>query len=232
MFFGGAGRYINGLGILLAMLAVTPDVSDGRSLDPATCPSGEKRLAFSSLIFCWPAGAGAPDYKFEAPETMLGSQEIGGSHAIFSIFPVDSSMFRAFGGEIRQKELIGRTVELRAAEADVFTIESDEGNAYGRQMFEFRKVGPKLFAASRILTAGGWPAENVEYLVAMTDNGQLDYVMRCGGFGAKPNCSGQFLLFDNLARIGILSVKDSEDARGAFEVLRSRIRSYVVSPAP
>lgn len=161
---------------------------------------------------------------------MLGTQDIDGRHAIFSIFPMGSAMFRAFGNEIAQKKRIGRAIELRASDGDVFVIEADEGEHYGRQAFEFQKVGSKYFAASKILTAEGWPEQPIEYRVAMTDAGDVDYVMRCGGFGAKPNCYGQFLLFDNLVRIGILSVNKADDALGAFEVLRSRIKSYVVSP--
>lgn len=236
MFFGVTGRHLMGFGILLAlasaMLACASKTSESRSLDSALCAAGEERLAFSNLIFCWPTGADAPDYKFEVPETMVGAQDIDGRHVIFSIFPVDSSMFRAFRDEIAHKERIGRAVELRIGDADVFTIESNEGKGYGRHAFEFRKVGSKYFVASKILTAEGWPEQQVEYWAAMTDEGEVDYVMRCGGLGIKPNCYSQFLLFDNLVRIGILSVENTDDALGAFEVLRSRIRSYVASPNP
>lgn len=163
---------------------------------------------------------------------MLGTQDIDGRYAIFSIFHVDSAMFQASHDEIARKERITRAVGMRAGEADVLTIVLDEGKDYGRHAFEFRKVGSKRFAASKTLTADGWPEQQVEYWVAMTDAGEVDYVMRCGGLGLKPSCHTHFLLSDNLVRVGILSVNNAEDALSAFEVLRSRIRSYVVSPDP
>lgn len=234
MFLGVAGRHLIGFGVLLAlapaMFAGASKTSEGRSLDPATCPSGEERLAFSNLIFCWPTGADAPDYEFQAPETMLGSQDIDGRHVIFSIFPVDSAMYRAFGNQIAHNKRIGRAVEGREDGADALSLELDEVKPYGRQVFEFRKVSAKLFAASKILSAEGLPELPTEYRVALTDDGKVDYVMGCGGPGLKLNCSTQFLLFDNLVRVSILSVDNADDALSAFEVLRSRLTSYVVSP--
>lgn len=233
MSLGMSGRLLKGFGTLAlvcAMFASGSKTSDGRSLDPATCTSGEERVAFSNLVFCWPTGPDAPDYSFEMPDTMQGSQDINGKPAIFTIFPVASSMFRAFSEEIGHKERIAQAVEVRAGHADALVLELYEGKHYGQHTFEFRKVGSKLFAASETLSAEGFPPQQIDYWVAMTDGGKVDYVMRCGGFGKKPDCHSQFILFDNLVRIGILSAPKADEARNAFEVLRSRMRSYVVSP--
>lgn len=234
MFFAVSGRLLTGLGVVIALgnalLVWASKTSDSRSLDPAPCVSGEERVAFSNLTFCWPTGADAPDYSFEMPETMQGSQEIKGESTAFTIFPIDSTMFEAFRDEIARKERIARAAEMRTGDADVFAIDLYEGKNFGRHAFEFRKVSPKLFAASKVLSAEGWPSEQIEYWVAITDDGKVDYVMRCRTLGTAPNCYSQFFLFENLVRIGTFSAKNADGARNAFEVLRSRIRSYVVSP--
>lgn len=231
MFFTVPGRLLIGFGVILALgVALLAKTSDSRSVDPALCASGEEQVSFSNLTFCWPTGADAPEYSFEMPDMMQGSQNINGKPAIFTIFPVASSMFRAFSEEIWRKEHIAQAVEMRVGDTDILVLASYEGKSFGQQTFEFRKVGSKLFAASKTLSAEGMPSQRIDYWVAMTDSGKVDYVMRCSTLGTKPDCGSQFFLFDNIVRIGILAAPKADDARSDFEILRSRIRSYVVSP--
>lgn len=219
------------LALGVALLVSAPRPGSSRSLDPSSCASSEERVAFLNLIFCWPTGKEAPEFSFEMPETMQGTQNIKGETTIFTIFPVNSAMFRAFSEEIAGKEQIAEAIQARAADGDIVVVDSYEGKYLGWHPFEFRKAESKLFVAAQVLSVEGWPPERIEYWVAMTDDGKVDYVMRCRSLGERTSCSGQFLLFDNLVRIGILSGKDTSNMRAAFETLQNRIRSYVVSPS-
>lgn len=235
---------------LSLLIGLKSGISEGHSLEPpSVCLTNAQRVQFSNLVFCWPVAPDAPEFKFEILDQMVGSQwfvegrrataeelrafSASGSFekphvlAIFGIASFDNPVLQTFGTSAGL-ERVREAIELRKNEPVAIVL--NEGERLGVHTFEFRKVAPALFAASKLLLPKEGSPVRVEYWAAMTSDGKVDYVMHCGILDRIRNCSSQFSLSANLVRIAISMSKNADSARRAFEELRRQIRSYVLWP--
>ncbi len=225
----------------------------GKSEDPELrCPAETRQVQFSSLVFCWSMARSAAGFEFIEPsaDLMQGHQwwlagrritenDFNGLPdaqrrlavlATFTIIPAEHSLIKHHSLALDRSQRITAVIEVLSSDSTRFSVALYQGEKFGEQTFDFRRIGPALYAAEKLLASNDGPTQQIEYWVSMTDAGHVDYIMSCVSVESRQTCSSPFLLSQNLVTVSLSLGAGVASPRAAFEDIRGQLRSYLVSP--